>query len=141
MNTLRPPPSFCRLLHDQMEKSLSDAQRRLSVKMKELQAAREQIESLEVRMGECLLHSTTVFFCVYFCFDVCSPPTGELSQHGTRNKEEVASLHKSIAALDREKDALQDEVDYKTEKVVALQEENCKKVHKAQDLQHRVHFC
>lgn len=80
-------------------------------------------------------------FCVYFCFDVCSPPTGELSQHGTRNKEEAASLHKSIAALDREKDALQDEVDHKTEKVVALQEENCKKVHEAQDLQHRVHFC
>lgn len=78
---------------------------------------------------------------MYFCFDVCSPPTGELSQHGTRNKEEVASLHKSVAALDREKDALQDEVDHKTEKVVALQEENCKKVHEAQDLQHRVHFC
>lgn len=42
-----------------MEKSLSDAQRRLSVKMNELQVAHEQIESLEVRMGECLLHSTT----------------------------------------------------------------------------------
>lgn len=71
-------------------------------------------------------------------FDVCSPPTGELSQHGTRHKEEVASLHKSIAALDREKDALQDEVDCKTEKVVALQEENCKKVREAQGPQHRV---
>lgn len=41
----------------------------------------------------------------------------------------MAALQKSIAALDREKDALQDEVDQKTEKVVALQEENSKKVH------------
>lgn len=64
MNTLRPPPSFCRLLHDQMEKSLSDAQRRLSVKMKELQAAREQIESLEVRMGECCCTAPQCFLCV-----------------------------------------------------------------------------
>lgn len=55
--------------------------------------------------------------------------TEELSQQGNGHTEEVAALHKSIAALDREKDALQDEVDQKTEKVVALQEENSKKVH------------
>lgn len=55
-------------------------------------------------------------------------PTGELSQHGTRHKDETASLQNTIATLDREKDALQDEVDHKTEKVVALQEENCRKV-------------
>lgn len=64
---------------------------------------------------------------------MCFLPTGELSQHGTRNKDEVASLQNTIAILDREKDALQDEVDHKTEKVVALQEENCKKVHKSYD--------
>lgn len=46
--------SVCRLLHEQMEKSLSDAQRRLTMKVNELQAAHEQIESLEVRMGKCL---------------------------------------------------------------------------------------
>lgn len=56
-NTHPPHLSVCRLLHEQMEKSLTDAQRRLSVKMNELQAAHEQIESLEVRMGECLLLS------------------------------------------------------------------------------------
>lgn len=55
--------------------------------------------------------------------------TEELSQQGNGHTEEVAALQKSIAALDREKDALQDEVDQKTEKVVALQEENSKKVH------------
>lgn len=68
---------------------------------------------------------------MHLCSDVCSLPTGELSQRGTRNKDEVASLQNTIATLDREKDALQDEVDHKTEKVVALQEENCRKVHKS----------
>lgn len=54
--------------------------------------------------------------------------TGELSQHGSKHKEEVAVLHKSISALDREKDVLQDEVDQKTENLVVLQEELSKKV-------------
>lgn len=57
--------------------------------------------------------------------------TEELSQQSSGHTEEVAALQKSIAALDREKDSLQDEVDQKTEKVVALQEENSKKVHMA----------
>lgn len=130
MNTHPPNLSACRLLHEQMEKSLSDTQRRLSVKMNELQAAHEQIEALEVRMGECLLHGTTALFVCTSVFEVCSLPTGELSQYGTRHKEEMASLQNTIATLDREKDALQDEVDHKTEKVVVLQEENCRKVHK-----------
>lgn len=56
----------------------------------------------------------------------CVP--GELSQQGSKHKEEAAILQKSISALDREKDALQDEVDQKTEKLVVLQEENSKKV-------------
>lgn len=54
--------------------------------------------------------------------------TGELSQQGSKHKEEMAVLQKSISALDREKDALQDEVDEKTEKLVVLQEELYKKV-------------
>lgn len=54
--------------------------------------------------------------------------TGELSQHGSKHREEVAVLQKSVSALDREKDALQDEVDQKTEKLVVLEEENAKKV-------------
>lgn len=55
-----------------MEKSLSDAQHRLSVKMSELQAAHEQIETLELRMSEldplwCIL---ALFVCtsVLMCF-------------------------------------------------------------------------
>lgn len=60
--------------------------------------------------------------------------TGELSQQGSKRKEERAVLQKSISALDREKDALQDEVDQKTEKLVVLQEENSKKVFTASKL-------
>ncbi|XP_070765256.1 centrosomal protein of 135 kDa [Enoplosus armatus] len=98
----RAESNALRLLQEQMERSLSDAQHRLSVKMNELRAAHEQIEKLEERIGE-------------------------LSQQGSKHKEEVAVLHKSVSALDREKDALQDEVDQKTEKLVALQEEQSKK--------------
>lgn len=61
--------------------------------------------------------------------------SGELSQQGSKHKEEVAILQKSISALDRDKDALQDEVDQKTEKLVVLQEENSKKVFTAITLQ------
>ncbi|XP_038136646.1 centrosomal protein of 135 kDa isoform X1 [Cyprinodon tularosa] len=89
--------STLRLLQEQMEQSLSDMQRRLSVKMNELHVAHEQIEKLEERLGE-------------------------LSQQSLKHKEEVAALQKSISLLDREKDALQDEVDQKAEKLVALQD-------------------
>lgn len=87
----------------------------------------------------CVLLLCLVLFFVFLVFfstspNVCSHATGELSQYSTRHKEEVASLHKSIATLDREKDALQDEVDNKTERVVVLQEENAKKVDTAQGL-------
>ncbi|TKS75034.1 Centrosomal protein of 135 kDa [Collichthys lucidus] len=98
-----------RLLQEQMEQSLSDTQHRLSVKMNELHAAHEQIDKLEERLGE-------------------------LSQLGAKHKEEVAVLHKSISALDREKDALQDEVDQKTERLVALQEDNSKKEQTLEDV-------
>lgn len=63
--------------------------------------------------------------------------TGELSRQGSKHKEEVAVLQKSISALDREKDALQDEVDQKTEKLVVLQEENSKKVFTASKQDHQ----
>ncbi|XP_010729323.3 centrosomal protein of 135 kDa isoform X1 [Larimichthys crocea] len=98
-----------RLLQEQMEQSLSDTQHRLSVKMNELHAAHEQIDKLEERIGE-------------------------LSQLGAKHKEEVAVLHKSISALDREKDALQDEVDQKTERLVVLQEDNSKKEQTLEDV-------
>ena len=61
------------------------------------------------------------------CRCVSSSP-GELSGVGSCHKEEVAALHKSITALDQEKDSLQDEVDLKTERLVTLQEELARKV-------------
>ncbi|KAM6921166.1 centrosomal protein of 135 kDa [Xenentodon cancila] len=101
--------SALRLLQEQMEQSLSDTQRRLSVKMNELYVAHEQIEKLEGKLGE-------------------------LSQHSSKHKEDVAFLKKSISALDREKDVLQDEVDQKTEKLVVLQEELSKKEKTLEDV-------
>uniref|UniRef100_A0A673AWV1 Centrosomal protein 135 n=1 Tax=Sphaeramia orbicularis TaxID=375764 RepID=A0A673AWV1_9TELE len=47
---------------------------------------------------------------------------------------EVAVIQKSISALDREKDALQDEVDQKAEKLVVLQEELAKKEKTLEDV-------
>lgn len=118
-----------------MEQSLSDTQHRLSVKMNELHAAHGQIEKLEDRIGEYMWTAGAVcVLCV--CFQsrstVCLTPffcaTAELSQQDSRHKEEVTVLQKSISALDRAKDALQDEVDQKTERLVVLQEENSQKV-------------
>ncbi|XP_072294915.1 centrosomal protein of 135 kDa isoform X2 [Eucyclogobius newberryi] len=91
-----------RLLQEQMERSLSDTQHRLTVKMNELCAAQEQMDNMEQRVVE-------------------------LTQLDFRHEEEVSLLQKSISALDREKDALQDEVDLKAEKLVALQDELNKK--------------
>ncbi|XP_037325419.2 centrosomal protein of 135 kDa [Pungitius pungitius] len=105
----RAQTSALRLLQEQTEQSLSDTQRRLSVKTSELQAARQHIRELEETMGE-------------------------LSQRGSKHKEDVAGLQKSVSALDREKDALQDEVDEKTEKLVALQEELCEKEQALKDM-------
>ncbi|CAN9500674.1 unnamed protein product [Ophioblennius macclurei] len=105
----RAESNALRLLQEQMERSLSDTQHRLSVKMNELHAAHTQIERLEERIGE-------------------------MSQHGSKHKEEVVVLQKSMAALDREKDALQDDVDQKTEKLVVLQEELSKKEKTLEDV-------
>ncbi|XP_068175066.1 centrosomal protein of 135 kDa isoform X2 [Antennarius striatus] len=98
----RAESNALRLLQEQMERSLSDTQHRLSVKMNELRAAHDHIEKLEERIGE-------------------------LSQRSSKHKEDVAALQKSISALDREKDALQDDVDQKTEKLEVLQDEKSKK--------------
>lgn len=69
----------------------------------------------------------SIGFLAHFClFYVCLPD--ELNQQGFKHKEEVAFIQKSVSTLDREKDALQDEVDQKAEKLVVLQEELAKKV-------------
>ncbi|XP_012677322.2 centrosomal protein of 135 kDa isoform X1 [Clupea harengus] len=87
-----------RLLQEQMEQSLSDVQHRLSVKTSEVQAAHQKIERLEERISD-------------------------LSHQGSSVKDDVSVLQTALAALDREKDALQDTVDQKTETMALLQED------------------
>ncbi|XP_036377258.1 centrosomal protein of 135 kDa isoform X2 [Megalops cyprinoides] len=89
----RAETSALRLLQEQVEQSLSDCQHRLSVKTDELHAAHAQIQKLEEQIGE-------------------------LSR-----REQVTALQKTLTFLDREKDALQDAVDQKTERIVVLQDE------------------
>lgn len=78
-----------------------------------------------------------VFFFSFIFFSWCSSLKvslfvlfllGELSQQSSKWNEEVETLQKSICVLDREKDFLQDEVDQKTEKLVALQDDLSQKV-------------
>lgn len=126
------PVSARRILKEQMEQALSDTQHRLSAKNNELHAAHETISKLEDRIGD--FKSLNLAFLLYclvllsLCNFLLSCASGEVSQHSSKHKEDMNILQKSIAALDREKDALQDEVDQKTEKVFVLQEENSKKV-------------
>ncbi|XP_068448993.1 centrosomal protein of 135 kDa isoform X2 [Clinocottus analis] len=105
----RAESNALRLLKEQMEQSLSDTQRRLSVKSSELHTARQHITQLEETIAV-------------------------LSHRGSKHQEEASALQKSISALDREKDSLQDEVDKKTEKMVALQEETTRKEQTLEDV-------
>uniref|UniRef100_A0AAR2JIC6 Centrosomal protein 135 n=1 Tax=Pygocentrus nattereri TaxID=42514 RepID=A0AAR2JIC6_PYGNA len=88
--------------NEQMERSLSDIQHRLSVKTSELQAAHQQLDKLEDKITE-------------------------LSRNGSSQNDEVVALKIAIASLDREKDALQEAVDQKTESMVLLQDQLCSK--------------
>uniref|UniRef100_A0A8D3CWM8 Centrosomal protein of 135 kDa n=1 Tax=Scophthalmus maximus TaxID=52904 RepID=A0A8D3CWM8_SCOMX len=118
-----------------------------------LKESREAVgEELQVRSAALVLNAEEAaqqraesnalrFVLKRFLFSVCSTVSlisvclpGELNQRGSKHKEEVAVLQKSISALDREKDALQDEVDQKTEKLVALQEELSKKEKTLEDV-------
>uniref|UniRef100_A0A8C9WFT2 Centrosomal protein 135 n=1 Tax=Scleropages formosus TaxID=113540 RepID=A0A8C9WFT2_SCLFO len=87
-------PVSCRLLQEQMEQSLSDCQHQVSVKKNELLAAQQQIEKQEKKIELRLEQSS-----------------------------DMAVLQKTVSALDREKDALQEQVDQKTEKIAGLLEE------------------
>uniref|UniRef100_A0A673VYB3 Centrosomal protein 135 n=1 Tax=Salmo trutta TaxID=8032 RepID=A0A673VYB3_SALTR len=99
----RAESSALRLLQEQMEQSLFDTQHRLSVKTNELHAAHQQMEKLEEKIAE-------------------------LSRHGSTQRDGVTVLQKTVSALDREKDALQDDVDQKTESLALLQDELFRKV-------------
>lgn len=66
----------------------------------------------------------TVFLLTEFVLSV----SVEMSKYVPKHKEEISALQKAISTIDKEKDALQDDVDQKTEKLVALQDELTKKV-------------
>lgn len=55
-----------RLLQEQMEQSLSDVQHRLSVKTSELQAAHQQIDKLEEKIGVCFSCSVALFVALIY---------------------------------------------------------------------------
>ncbi|XP_046905669.1 centrosomal protein of 135 kDa isoform X1 [Hypomesus transpacificus] len=109
----RAESNALRLLQEQMEQSLFDAQHRLLVKTNELQAAHHQIEKLEEKMGE-------------------------LDLRGSTQHDEARALQKTVSALDREKDALQETVDQKTEKMAVLQEELSRKDKTLEDVRRTV---
>ncbi|XP_014024490.1 centrosomal protein of 135 kDa isoform X1 [Salmo salar] len=109
----RAESSALRLLQEQMEQSLFDTQHRLSVKTNELHAAHQQMEKLEEKIAE-------------------------LSRHDSTQRDGVAVLQKTVSALDREKDALQDDVDQKTESLALLQDELFRKEKTLEEVRHTV---
>ncbi|XP_075708737.1 testis-specific gene 10 protein isoform X2 [Rhinoderma darwinii] len=98
-NELRQQKSECdslRLLNDKTEHSLDEAQRRLSLKLNELQLAQEKIVRLEIKIDE-------------------------QSNQSLFQKEEITILQKTIAELDKEKDNLIYSMDQKSEKISSLE--------------------
>ncbi|XP_072920724.1 centrosomal protein of 135 kDa isoform X3 [Hemitrygon akajei] len=86
-----------RLQNEHLEKSLADAQHRLSMKTKELQTFQDRVARHEERLGE-------------------------FSRQTTAQREEVSALKSTVSALDQEKDCLQEAVDDKTEKIATLED-------------------
>ena len=76
----------------------------------------------------CLCVCVCACVCVRACVcGTCVCP-GDLSHQGSSVKDDVSVLQTALAALDREKDALQDTVDQKTETMALLQEDLHSKV-------------
>ncbi|XP_030047266.1 centrosomal protein of 135 kDa [Microcaecilia unicolor] len=84
-----------RLMNEQLQRSLEDAQHRLSVKKDELQLSQEQIVTLENRIDE-------------------------LNHNSSSQQEELNMLRSTVSVLDKEKDVLQETVDDKTERIACL---------------------
>ncbi|XP_075192516.1 testis-specific gene 10 protein isoform X3 [Anomaloglossus baeobatrachus] len=98
-NELRQQKSECdslRLLNDKTEHSLDDTQRRLSLKLNELQLAQEKIFRLENKIDE-------------------------QSNQSLFQKEEITILQKTIAEMDKEKANLIYSLDQKSEKISSLE--------------------
>ncbi|XP_077877443.1 centrosomal protein of 135 kDa isoform X2 [Ictidomys tridecemlineatus] len=86
-----------RIVNDQLQRSLDEYQRRLSLKRDELESAQEQIKILEGKINELNLKMTS-------------------------QNEAAHVMKKTIGVIDKEKDFLQETVDEKTEKLADLQE-------------------
>ncbi|VTJ68448.1 Hypothetical predicted protein [Marmota monax] len=86
-----------RIVNDQLQRSLDEYQRRLSLKRGELESAQEQIKILEGKINELNLKMTS-------------------------QNEAAHVMKKTIGVIDKEKDFLQETVDEKTEKLADLQE-------------------
>ena len=93
----------CRLLAEETEKSLEDAQKRLSRRERDLLSQEERGTALEDRCAE-------------------------LNRANQMAKDEIVTLRATISAMDREKDSLQHTVDEKTEKIAHLNEDILQKV-------------
>ncbi|XP_042197930.1 centrosomal protein of 135 kDa isoform X2 [Callorhinchus milii] len=94
--------SSLRLINEQLEKSLTDSQHRLSAKNNELQSIQDQIDQQEDRLAE-------------------------FSRQSSAQRDEMNLLRSTISALDKEKDFLQEAMDEKTERVANLEDNMAKK--------------
>ncbi|XP_054543906.1 centrosomal protein of 135 kDa [Talpa occidentalis] len=86
-----------RIVNEQLQRSLDDYQHRLSAQRGEVELAQAQIKTLEEKIGKLHLKMTS-------------------------QNEEAHVMKKTIGAIDKEKDFLQETVDEKTEKIANLQE-------------------
>ncbi|XP_012579526.1 PREDICTED: centrosomal protein of 135 kDa isoform X2 [Condylura cristata] len=86
-----------RIVNEQLQRSLDDYQHRLSEQRSEVELAQAQIKTLEEKIGNLHLKMTS-------------------------QNEEAHVMKKTIGAIDKEKDFLQETVDEKTEKIANLQE-------------------
>ncbi|KAG8453777.1 hypothetical protein GDO86_000415, partial [Hymenochirus boettgeri] len=87
--------SSLRLLNEQLQKSISDLQHRLTVKCNEVQLSQQETAALQDNQDD-------------------------LKQKINAQTEEVNMLRHTIAVLDKEKDNLQETVDDKTERIACL---------------------
>uniref|UniRef100_A0A4W3IKG4 Centrosomal protein 135 n=1 Tax=Callorhinchus milii TaxID=7868 RepID=A0A4W3IKG4_CALMI len=94
-------PRDSQLINEQLEKSLTDSQHRLSAKNNELQSIQDQIDQQEDRLGNGSIYSA--------------------------QRDEMNLLRSTISALDKEKDFLQEAMDEKTERVANLEDNMAKK--------------
>ncbi|KAJ8298507.1 hypothetical protein KUTeg_025038 [Tegillarca granosa] len=116
LHALKNKLIFCvnfRMVAEETEKSLEDAQKRLARKENDIQAQEEKICHLEDRLAE-------------------------LNRVSQMSREEISQLRSTITSLDREKDSLQHAIDQKTEKCAGLNEDILYKEKTLSDLKIRV---